>query len=259
MLHTNIQLLLCAKPMRTLFFSVILLLTGLQTNIAQNNCPSIQKNFGASCNDGNPQTINDRVRNDCRCRGDYFSALITVKCPKDTVLVSTSKYGTVLKFDEIGMFKSVVGACAGITEVKRTSGYYSGYPFEPNALIFEEYIATDKCGNKSSCSFFVKTTAVQVRAIADGSGAGGAGSNLSVNNLSPNPAQNKLTVSLNSDIETETELRIFNTLGQTMLIEKRSLNTGLNELNLDISALQNGFYFISTNQKEQVPMKFVKN
>ena len=258
MLHNNTQLLLCAKPMRTLFLLVILLITGLQINTAQ-NCPSIQKNFGAPCNDGNPQTIKDRVRNDCKCRGDYFSALITVKCPKDTVLVSTSKYGTVLTFDEFGMFKSVAGACAGITEVKRTSGYYSGYPFEPNALIFEEYVATDKCGNKSSCSFFVKTTAVKARAITDGSGAGSSGSNLLVNNLSPNPAQNKLAISLNSEIETETELRIFNTLGQTMLVEKRSLNTGMNEINLDISALQNGFYFFSTNQNEQAPMKFVKN
>ena len=157
------------------------------------------------------------------------------------------------------MFKSVAGVCAGIVNVKRISGYYSGYPFEPNALIFEEYVATDKCGNKSSCHFKVRTTAVTVKAIADGSGAGSSGSNLSVNSISPNPAQNKLTVSLNSDIETETELRIFNTLGQTMLVEKRSLNAGINDVILDVMALQNGFYFISTSQNAQVPMKFVKN
>ena len=126
-------------------------------------CPNLSKNIDASCDDGNPNTVNDRVRNDCKCRGDFKSSAISVTCPTDIYVVSTSIYGTVVTWNEAGMFSSVDGFCnlSGL-DVKRTSGYYSGYPFEPNARIFEEYIATDACGNKSSCNFFVNTTGVPI-------------------------------------------------------------------------------------------------
>ncbi len=334
MLHNNIQLFLCAKTTRILFFLFVLFFANNQTIMAQkcagvtmpfisqtqytldasagssyqwylngkaipgatqqsyfplvagdyyvividkngcnqgksqtahtevdfvHSCPLIHNYFGFPCDDGDAKTVNDRVRNNCKCRGDYASTLIKVKCPKDTVLVSTSKYGTVFNFDEFNMFKSVAGPCAGMLNVKRTSGYYTGYPFEPSAFIQEEYIATDMCGNKSSCSFFVTTTPAPKKQ-AGGSGGGGT-SSFSINTLSPNPAQNKLTITIVNEqnfASGETELRIFNTLGQTILIEKRDLNIGINEINLDINYLQNGLYFVSTSDKSQVPMKFVK-
>ncbi len=223
------------------------------------NCPQIHKNFGTKCADGNANTINDRVRNDCKCCGDYSSPFITVNCPKDTTVITTSKYGTVITWDEYGMFSSSSDACKGIVDVKRTSGYYSGYPIEPSALIFEEYIATDKCGNKSSCSFFIKTTDPPATEI--GGGAGNSSNNLlKINTVTPNPAHDQLNISLSSENETTTELRVINTLGQSVITEKHFMNKGINDIQLDVSNLQNGFYFIYSSQNPaQAPVKFVKN
>lgn len=188
-------------------------------------------------------------------------------------IVSTDKYGTVVTWDETGMFKITSGFCAGLPDtdndptdpneatqhnpltITRTSGYYSGYPFEPNAKIFEEYTVTDVCGNKSSCSFYVTTTQVVSRSA---SLTVSSDNNSVINGLYPNPAKSEIIVAINGTENSDSELRAFNTFGQVVLTQKVTLNTGSNEIKLDISNLSSGIYLISVSGNGQSPMRFVK-
>ena len=225
----------------------------------QTNCPNLLKNFGASCDDGNPNTVNDRVRSDCSCRGDYTSTAITVTCPKDITVVSTDKYGTVITWNEIGMFSSVDGSCnsSGLN-VMRTSGYYSGYPFEPNAKIYETYIATDACGNKSSCSFFVTTTGVStnnLNASKTGINSPAAGEFTLYQNI-PNPAENSTRIGFNLPDEQTAKLTIFNIAGQVMLVKNINGTAGYNEINISKSELNaSGVFHYRLDTREKTATK----
>ena len=226
------------------------------------NCPQIHKNIGAPCNDGNPNTINDRVRIVCLCRGDLSSTHITAKCPKDTIVISTDIYGTVVNYKTEFHTDCTFGAKDAFT-FNQTSGYYSGYPFPPNTKTQIEIVATDLCGNKSSCSFIVTTTPVipkNVQPFANNfKKAQPTANTLIINHVSPNPATDDLTVSINGKIAGDMQLRIFNLIGQEVLKEKRQIYIGANEISLNISELKTGIYFISTTHNpEQTPLKFVK-
>ena len=227
------------------------------------NCPQIHKNFGASCNDGNPNTTNDRVRNDCQCRGDLTSTHITAKCPKDTIVVSTDIYGTVVNYKTEFHSDCTTGGIDLFTYTQ-TSGYYSGYPFPPNTKTAIEIVATDMCGNKSSCSFFVTTTPVILKTNVPFTDnfkiARPTINTVMINHVSPNPATDNLNVSVYGRVESSMQLRVFNALGQEVLSETKQLNIGANEISLNISNLTTGMYFISTaNNPEQIPHKFIKN
>ena len=222
----------------------------------QNYCPQIHKNFGQACDDGNSKTVNDRVRNDCNCRGDYVSNAINVKCPQNMTVVSTSIYGTVVVWDEYNIFSpsASVGGCSPIVNVKLTSGYYSQYPFPPNSLTYEEYIATDNCGNKASCEFFVTTTPVQ----NSNSNLSVSASKKSIMNISPNPVSEILSVSLNVESETNSEIQVANTFGQIILKERLTLSKGDNNFEINVTSLASGVYFLRIDNSLKKPIKFVK-
>ena len=50
------------------------------------DCFSAQKNIGDACDDGDFNTVNDKVRADCTCRGDSVPSKIILKCPSDTLV-----------------------------------------------------------------------------------------------------------------------------------------------------------------------------
>jgi CotH kinase protein/Chitobiase/beta-hexosaminidase C-terminal domain/Lectin C-type domain/HYR domain/Secretion system C-terminal sorting domain/F5/8 type C domain len=58
------------------------------------NCPTIGKNFGDPCDDGNAATTNDRVQTDCSCKG---TLPISITCPPNLTLTvaSTANGGVV--------------------------------------------------------------------------------------------------------------------------------------------------------------------
>ncbi len=226
------------------------------------NCPQIHKNFGAACDDGNPSTINDIVRNDCKCRGGYYSPNMTAKCPSDFVVVSTDKYGTVINWQTV-----FTTNCNDKTiDVKQTSGYYSGYPFPVNDASAIEYVATDMCGNKTSCRFIVRTTPLMtpnVEAPVSEIAVKPTSRDkiaFNLNGLSPNPVTNELNLNMTSDQEREVSFQIINSLGSVMMSETKALTIGENQLKLDVSQLQAGFYFVcpQTPEGKTVPTKFVK-
>ena len=213
------------------------------------NCPQIHKNFGQTCDDGNPKTINDRVRNDCKCRGDYYSPAIATKCPTNINVVSTDKYGTVVTWNERDMFSSVAGYCNlpnRDINVQRTSGYYAGYPFPVNTLTYEEYVATDACGNKSSCSFYVRTSDI-VKNIstapnntADSNSAynseqtGGA---FALYQNIPNPTASATKIGFNLPGAQSARLTIINMSGQILFQKNMDGHIGYNEITIDKSEL----------------------
>lgn len=46
------------------------------------NCPALQKNIGDPCNDGNPNTNNDKIQTDCTCKGTLIAtSVLTIACP----------------------------------------------------------------------------------------------------------------------------------------------------------------------------------
>ena len=76
----------------------------------------------------------------------------------------------------------------------------------------------------------------------------------------PNPAKDVLTLSLNSSKQfNDCQLSISNVLGQNTYSKSVDLSSGDNKLNINISDLTAGVYFISLkNGKDVVTAKFVK-
>ena len=219
------------------------------------NCPSIHKNFCAPCDDGNPNTINDRVRNDCKCRGDFFSPNITVKCPKDTIVLTTDPYGTVVNWKVAFTTNCKIGR-ENWVDVVQTSGYYNGYPFPPNTQTQIEYVGTDMCGNKSSCSFMVRTTPLPGVPILSAPVTGVSVKPSIANKISslsniqarvfPNPVKSSTTIEFSNQGEAaHLILEVFNTNGERVarLFDGEAATNELYNVKLDAANLSNGVYF----------------
>ena len=85
-------------------------------------------------------------------------------------------------------------------------------------------------------------------------------SDLSGLSVSPNPAKDLISVSVNSSSQfNDCRLSINNILGQSTYSQNVNLTTGANKFDLNISNLSPGIYFISLqNGKNTVTYKFVK-
>ena len=226
------------------------------------NCPQIHKNFGAKCDDGNPNTINDRVRNNCKCRGDLFSPNLTAQCPDNIVVMANDPYGTVVSWDT----KFTTNCTAGrenYVDVVQTSGYYSGYPFENNSFTQIEYVATDLCGNKTACSFFV-TVSKYFRRTPTNLGLNtksvSAAIPVVVESIYPNPVEDDLHLKISSLDKKEVAFQFYNSLGSSIKSEKRLLDKGENDIIFDVTDFQGGVYYVipQITLEHNVPTKFVK-
>ena len=181
-----------------------------------------------------------------KCRGDYYSPAIATKCPTNIYVVSTDKYGTVVTWNERDMFSSVAGYCNLSNRdinVQRTSGYYAGYPFPVNSLTYEEYVATDACGNKSSCSFYVRTSDITVTpatlAVQSGEKVPHVVSNANFALLQnvPNPTDNSTSIVFLLPREQTARLTIVNMAGQVVYRKIIDGQTGYNEVIITKSEL----------------------
>ena len=234
-------------------------ITHTQTDY-DNYCPAIHKNFGAACDDGDPNTINDRVRNNCKCRGDLYSPDMTVQCPNNMVILSTDYYGTVVNWD----VKFATNCTAGTenwVDVVQTSGYYNGYPFPPNTLNPIEYVGTDLCGNKSSCSFLLTLTPYYSRAVTNlNTKTVSVHIPVVVESIFPNPTEDDLHMKVFSLDKREIGFQFYNSLGSILKTEKRLLDKGANEIIFDTSGWQGGVYYVvpQTLFEHDIPTKFVK-
>jgi hypothetical protein len=77
--------------------------------------------------------------------------------------------------------------------------------------------------------------------------------------LSPNPAQNNITLRSNEIIGNDVQITILNLNGSVIKSETRTSNEGIYSLNVDISNLPNGQYFVKLNAgNNQYIHKFLK-
>ncbi len=232
----------------------------------ETNCPQIHKNFGAKCDDGDAQTINDHVRSDCNCRGDYFSNAIQTKCPNDMTVVSTSIYGTVIDWNDRDMFTPVSGFCNlpdKNISVKQTSGYYSGYPFPIKSVTYISYVATDACGNKSSCSFYIRTTDFAsateeplALSIKPGKNKVSTGEIFTLHQNIPNPFDNLTTIGFDLPSDENAQLTFVNLAGQIVFVKKINGTIGYNEVSINKSELKtSGILFYRLDTKDNSSTK----
>jgi len=125
---------------------------------ADDDCNDFNASIGAKqapgtvCDDGNPNTVNDKIQADgCGCFGLPRGA-INLVCVNDiTVTEGVGQNGVTVDFGQ----PSANTTCAldGLT-ITQTSGLASGSVF-PEGMSTITYTATDACGNTETCSFKV--------------------------------------------------------------------------------------------------------
>ena len=66
------------------------------------DCPILQKNIGDVCDDGNPNTINDKIQADCSCKGTpKQSGALTLTCPPNiTVSAAANAAGATATWND---------------------------------------------------------------------------------------------------------------------------------------------------------------
>ena len=65
--------------------------------------------------------------------------------------------------------------------------------------------------------------------------------------LTPNPANNAVTINYYTDTENPITIRLFDTLGKTVLQQQANATLGENQLNIDLTALPQGYYLVELN------------
>jgi hypothetical protein len=65
--------------------------------------------------------------------------------------------------------------------------------------------------------------------------------------LTPNPAQNAVTINYYTDTENPITIRLFDALGKTVLQQQAIATLGENQLNIDLTALPQGYYLVELN------------
>ena len=78
--------------------------------------------------------------------------------------------------------------------------------------------------------------------------------------ISPNPTIDDLNIFLNSDQNIQTDLTIYNSLGQIVFSKKEQLNLEKNNIRIDVATLSKGVYFVTLQTvNSSVTKRFVKN
>ncbi len=73
--------------------------------------------------------------------------------------------------------------------------------------------------------------------------------------LSPNPAENMTSLKLNANDAFNGQLSLFNSLGTLVKNENVNIHKGENKLNVNVSELPQGIYFISLSSGEATVTK----
>ena len=72
-------------------------------------------------------------------------------------------------------------------------------------------------------------------------------------NVFPNPANNSLHLNFSLEEMANTNFKIVNTLGQTVLSEQQGrLSTGFHQFNFDLSGLTKGIYFLVLESEQGI-------
>jgi hypothetical protein len=129
------------------------------------DCPALQKNIGDACDDGNPNTVNDRVRAGCICQGDaiVITNPIVLTCPKDiTVYTSSPAFNSsnVLWNNPVATTSCAVGTVVQNCVTGDISGFKSLGKFGNS----QYYVSTDK-KNWESANTYCKSKGGYLTAV----------------------------------------------------------------------------------------------
>ncbi len=81
----------------------------------------------------------------------------------------------------------------------------------------------------------------------------------SISNLYPNPAKDKITSSINVKEATSGEVLIYDSFGKLQLTKSIKLKKGINSIEMNVSKLKNGIYFITIKTETDLfKSKFLK-
>ena len=58
------------------------------------DCPTLSKNIGDACDDGNANTINDKIQSDCTCKGTPKQGALTINCSPNITVNATGSATT---------------------------------------------------------------------------------------------------------------------------------------------------------------------
>jgi uncharacterized pyridoxamine 5'-phosphate oxidase family protein len=78
--------------------------------------------------------------------------------------------------------------------------------------------------------------------------------------LSPNPANDKVLLSVENAAEGDAEVRMFDLSGRQVLMTKHYFAQGNNEISVDLTAMADGMYLVRVTDKaaNQSTIKLVK-
>lgn len=76
----------------------------------------------------------------------------------------------------------------------------------------------------------------------------------------PNPVSDNLNFTLSANESFDIEIKIVNTLGSTIKTESKTILSGENKFQINMSELESGFYFVEMSRQENKQViKFIKN
>jgi hypothetical protein len=91
------------------------------------------------------------------------------------------------------------------------------------------------------------TTAINNAIAANSIGINEISTDAASDKVSPNPANNELTLSMHSKQAGNIDLEIYNVTGQKIKTLQKTVLSGNNEIKLDVSDLSSGSYFLELN------------
>ncbi len=127
------------------------------------NCPSLKKNIGDACDDGNSNTTNDKIQSDCSCKGTAVNTSgLTIQCPSDITVNVTNGASTQLKWQEPTVTttcpdNSGTSTCVPLTLV--------GYQYL-GALNNKQYFVSYQTGSSAAASALAKSVGAQLVTIS---------------------------------------------------------------------------------------------
>ncbi|MEO8148499.1 MAG: T9SS type A sorting domain-containing protein, partial [Bacteroidia bacterium] len=168
---------------------------------------------------------------------DWYSFTTTTAAPKIKIVLNT------LPFDYDVKLFNTAGTQIAISDNSGTTAETIIYnAATTGATYYVQVYGYSGVYNATSCYHLkVNTRATNYRLddaiVADVEHTGDI-------SLYPNPANDQLTISLTSDANQTSRISIIDMLGHTALSTESELSEGDNKVDIDLSALQNGVYFV---------------
>ncbi len=159
-----------------------------------------------------------------------LSGEISLECPENMEFVIPSEDDSITIHWETPI--ATTSCPTNNVVLEQIQGPISGSAFTIGDYLIE-YKTSDSC-DEDTCSFLITVTkSTSTKNIY-----------FSKISLAPNPATDKISLAINSDISNEFDFRIYNTHGQLVILKHSKLKNGKNIIDFDIDRLESGVYYL---------------